>query len=1240
MTALCPDDPERLGKYWLAARLGSGGQGVVYEAYDAQGLRVALKALHRDAEPFVRALFGREAAAARKVPSFCTARILDISVSGPSTGNEAESTGRDADETVPYIVSEYIPGPTLAARVQEQGPLEPDAVLRLATGAATALAAIHGAHVVHRDLKPGNILLGPDGPRIIDFGIARAPDMSVTAPGAIMGTFGYMAPEVFSGQRATPASDVFAWGAVMVFAASATEPFRGAHLGEVAHRTATFDPDLSAIPADIRPLVASALAKDPRLRPTAQELVLGLIGGMPRSADPRLALLEAGALRAAGSDTYTHRTPAPIPLGERAEAAFGTLDPAARLAAQEVMLRLVVPGDATDGSQDSVRTASEAELYAHRPDGERKRLRAAVAALAEEGILGITDEGGVHPSSAAVIPAWRRLRAWVDADRPGLLIHRRIGQAALDWTAHGERPDDLLHGTALRTCLDWLTTAPLQLRPNPLEVRFLAAARAEATRSTRRRRRLLSALAVLTVLALVAGVFGWFQARETRHQRAAAELRRAQAAARSTARAADSLRNSEPQTALLLSLAAWRIASTPESRAALAAAATQRQTSVIDLPQPALGEGSGVSLLGDGHRQLTYSPVGSQIWDLTHGREGAGKPIAAFDQNVAIEGGRQSIKPPIASHDGQFLIVPVKRGQRTFYQVVSTRDGKAIGAPLRGPDGFAPDQLTDKGQILFVRDDLDFRLLDSSGRLVASWSWAAEAVLSPDGRYVALCTTGEDSLLRLWDLSSSGSQHDRGIFLTETDFEEGSECSSRISFSSNGRRVAVRADDAVTVWTTDNGRETGTVGARYGGIDAAELSSSGRYVFGYTRNGDIFVYRAEGGPALFYQDGPGRSDLMGRLVLDERSKAVVYDFQQGNQVIRLDAAASLSFSGRYHQGEAVAVSPDGQLGMFSNPQWGAYRSRQDLVDMRTGDQSGQPIMQNTVAGDGPGTDEGHAFSADGKFLTFTDFEGANPDKQSVVVWDIERHRELYRIPLPPQRAVSDLAVSPAGRYVAVSHQPPGTPSADDDVIDVWDARTKKRVHHYQDRDGYGVFSPNGRFLVTTRGDVLDLESGDSRNANFTQEQTRDVAFSPDSTRLAVVKASGWVELWDGEARSRLKGMPGSTTRGSPEDSNSTRSHPMFSADGTLLATNNDDSVQIWDLTAYLALGAPLKPSGNSIYAMAFDGYTLRILGDGRVHALNLNPDSLAAAVCRKAGRDITPKEWRLYIPEAPYRRVC
>ncbi|MEV4897865.1 serine/threonine-protein kinase, partial [Nonomuraea sp. NPDC055795] len=253
-----PGRPYQVGGYWLGARVGAGGQAVVYEGYDEGGNRVAVKVLRPDSE------FGRdrEVAALGRVASFCTARVL----------------AHDLDAATPYLISEFVDGPSLRQAVGEGGPYGGDDLHRLATGIATAMAAIHAAGVVHRDLKPDNVLLGPDGPRVIDFGIARVLGKSATSTMGVAGTPPYMAPEVFRGDKAGPEADVYAWGAVMVFAATGRPPFAGPAEAVIYAHLHT-EPDLSGVPERLRGLVARALDKDPARRPSAGGLLMELIGG-------------------------------------------------------------------------------------------------------------------------------------------------------------------------------------------------------------------------------------------------------------------------------------------------------------------------------------------------------------------------------------------------------------------------------------------------------------------------------------------------------------------------------------------------------------------------------------------------------------------------------------------------------------------------------------------------------------------------------------------------------------------------------------------------------------------------------------------------------------------------------------------------------------------------------------------------------------------------------------------------
>ncbi|SEG97851.1 Serine/threonine protein kinase [Nonomuraea solani] len=257
---------QRLGEYRISARLGEGGQGTVYLGESPGGQRVAIKVLHaRSAgDPETRRRFLREAEVAASVAAFCTARVLGTGV---------------VDER-PYLVSEYVPGPSLDELVKRDGPRSGSGLERLAVSTLTALASIHGAGVVHRDFKPANVILGPEGPVVIDFGIARALD-HMTSNTQVAGTPSYMPPEQFTDQPLTPASDMFSWASTMVFAATGRTAFPGSSVPAILHAILHAEPNVSGVPEPLRPLVAACLAKDPAARPAAARLLRDLTGGDP-----------------------------------------------------------------------------------------------------------------------------------------------------------------------------------------------------------------------------------------------------------------------------------------------------------------------------------------------------------------------------------------------------------------------------------------------------------------------------------------------------------------------------------------------------------------------------------------------------------------------------------------------------------------------------------------------------------------------------------------------------------------------------------------------------------------------------------------------------------------------------------------------------------------------------------------------------------------------------------------------
>ncbi|WP_219469956.1 serine/threonine-protein kinase [Nonomuraea rhizosphaerae] len=264
--ALGFDEPKTIGDHRISALLGEGGQGVVYLGESPGRAPVAIKVLHARlaADPEVRRRFLREAEVAASVAAFCTARVL--------------GTGMLGDR--PYIVSEYVPGPSLDALVKRDGPRSGSGLERLAVSTLTALASIHQAGIVHRDFKPGNVILGPEGPVVIDFGIARALD-HMTSHAHVAGTPAYMSPEQLTDQAVSAASDMFAWAGTMVFAATGHTPFRGAAVPAVLHAILSAEPDVSGVPEPLRSLVAACLSKDPNARPRAAHLLRDLTGQTP-----------------------------------------------------------------------------------------------------------------------------------------------------------------------------------------------------------------------------------------------------------------------------------------------------------------------------------------------------------------------------------------------------------------------------------------------------------------------------------------------------------------------------------------------------------------------------------------------------------------------------------------------------------------------------------------------------------------------------------------------------------------------------------------------------------------------------------------------------------------------------------------------------------------------------------------------------------------------------------------------
>lgn len=262
-TDLTSADPALIGPYRLLKRLGAGGMGVVYAAHDASGGLVAVKLIHPEysADPDFRARFVREVELLHRVGGACAVPLL----------------AADPEAERPWLVTPLVRGLTLSAYVREHGPLPERLLLGLAAGVAEALVRIHSVGIAHRDLKPANVVLSPEGPRVLDFGVARIVDRTaLTRTGSVVGSPGWISPDHYQGRPASTSDDIFAWGALMSYAATGRPPFGTGDPAAVAHRVIGGEPDLDGFTGPLAALARWALAKEAEQRPDAMSLVEGV----------------------------------------------------------------------------------------------------------------------------------------------------------------------------------------------------------------------------------------------------------------------------------------------------------------------------------------------------------------------------------------------------------------------------------------------------------------------------------------------------------------------------------------------------------------------------------------------------------------------------------------------------------------------------------------------------------------------------------------------------------------------------------------------------------------------------------------------------------------------------------------------------------------------------------------------------------------------------------------------------
>ncbi|MDX3520106.1 helix-turn-helix domain-containing protein [Streptomyces scabiei] len=898
-------------------------------------------------------------------------------------------------------------------------------------------------------------------------------------------------------------------------------------------------------------------------------------------------------------------------IAASAEEAYGELSPAQAHAARHLLLRMVEPGQ---GNADTRRPLSWEEMAGW----EDPEVRAVAGRLTRARLL-TTDDDGVQLAHEALITCWPRLREWIDADRERLRHHRQLTDAARTWLEHDRDPGTLYRGTRLARAEelfadddrghDGLTSEETAFLVAAAQQR--AAEERAATRARRRSRTLTASLCALLAVALVVGLTAV-------RLRQDSEKQTTDTAARRVAAVAEALRTTDPRTAMLLGVAAWRLSPLPESRRALLGALAQRELG--DFTDPAPGDEPTRFLDSSGRTLLSTSDNATwRRWDVdTHRRIASGRvPRGAI---------------LAASPDGRVLLIQTAvRTQRLW----DTRTRRWVGDPLPfrytvsfGAKGrhyvvTSPDD--DRARLYSLTDGhVVFRTPSVGGGELAR-------AAADDDRLVAVCPRGRSP--RVWD-TSTGTER-RGAWTDARGV-----CGDGFLVFTGGRLLALTGDRA-RVWDTTSGRELADL------ADAGNTVVSADGLLMATSGGqEIRVWRlpSGGAPVLRY---PLPSASLAGLAWDSRRPLLRY--LEGGTVHTLDLTSTLTRDWRTSPLAGVRLSPDGRalatVERIGDRFTFQLRNTRDGRLLRTLPAPPLPVFRT-----GEPTFPAEAaepllsFSPDGRMLAYgVSVSLWDVVKEPLTVWDVTAGRTKATVEMATGSGmpVDEIALGPGGRTLLT-----GRSTEDGRVNETWDTERQRRTALLPGPGGYSLaVSRNGRLLVT---DNRVVRAGRSHTQDLVQrDRIDDIAFAPDGSTLAAGGGTGRVALWDGDLRHQagiLKNVFPEPLD-PPSDWGESVAALAFSPDGSTLAVGGDaGTLQLWDVATQQPLGPPLPTPGGSIDTLAFSpDSTLLYAGGKRVPLQRyvVDPDRAVSLVCSRAGNtELTRAQWRTHIPDRPYRRVC
>ncbi|MFF0012687.1 hypothetical protein [Streptomyces sp. NPDC005374] len=895
-------------------------------------------------------------------------------------------------------------------------------------------------------------------------------------------------------------------------------------------------------------------------------------------------------------------------IAASAEDVYGALTPAQARAARRLLLRMIVPGQ---GTPDTRRPLGRAEL-AEWADPD---VPAVVERLTCARLL-TADEDGVQLAHEALITCWPRLHGWLEADRERLRHHRMLADASRAWLEHDRDPGALYRGTRLARAEELFPDHRTDPALTATEQTFLSAAvrareseRRAASRISRRHRALTGSLSAVLAIAVLTAFAVYHEYDSNRRGRT-------QNAARRVAGVADALRTTDPRTALLLGVAAWRVAELPETRRALLGSLAQAETDTFTDPTP--GDEPRRVLAADGRVLLGVNGGGWRTWDvITHRRIGSGR----VPRVTVAEAGPDARVLAVTTSDSAVRLWDTATGRWTGGSATLpdvddlhfTADGRAF--------------LTSQGARVRLRSVTDGRVLFGT-----SAPETVEPQVSADGGRVAVCPSGRTP--QLWDTST-------GRVLPGA-WRKDHVCDGATSLLALGTgRLAAVTDSGVRVWDTGTGRRVADLDDS--GVQYVSVSPDGAFL-ATADHEEVRVWRLAAPDAPVFRHTLNNQHLYGGPRWDRDGRTLRY--VEGGTVHTLDLGAAVTPAWRTDPVGGTWTAPDGRAYATARLTGAHYvfqlRATSDGRVLHTFPPVPVPVSADparpTVPGDLVPV---AAFSPDGTRIAYgVSQSGRNMVAQPVEVRDVRLGRAVTTLDLPGG-ALIGLALGPGGRTL-VAARATAIGVVDDEVWDV--ARRRRTAAVDGVADSHLAVSPDGGLLVAD-GRTVRLPAGPATRRDLVQgDQIGALALTADGSLLAAGDGTGRVALW-ARGLTRREGVLRNVFPAPLTDDPEGVSALAFSPDGgTLAVAGTAGGLQLWDVATQQPLGSPLTTPGEEIDTLAFGGDGSTLYAGGAHVPLQryaVDPERALARVCARAGgTGLTRAQWRTYVPEVPYKRVC